>query len=300
MREFPFPLCPKETPQFYFSGFAGEAGNGIEDQIQAIKVLGFKAIDLRLVDGEFIHDLPLEICQKIANRLSQEGIRVSSFGSAIGAGKSEISDDPSIAIEQAQRCAERAPIFDFPYIRVMSWIPPRNPLPRYVDEPTAEERFRQLRKIVSILRDGGLEPLHENCNNYGGQSYAHTLRLLEEVPGLSLAFDTANPIGTPDWSFPDPRPMQSTWQFWVAVRNHVKQIHIKDGCYHYDLKKRHLCLPGRGEGDVAAVLVDAVRRGFDGPVSLEPHLGGETPEERLGNFIQAGDALISLSKMVLR
>ena len=64
--------------------------------------------------------------------------------------------------------------------------------------------------------------------NWGGFSAQHTLRLIEEVPGLKLVFDTGNPIFQIDRSQDQPGQWQDAFAFWQAVRDHVVHIHIKD------------------------------------------------------------------------
>ena len=46
------------------------------------------------------------------------------------------------------------------------------------------ERFRRMREVTKMFADVGLQAVHENCMNYGGLSWQHALRLLDNVPGL--------------------------------------------------------------------------------------------------------------------
>ena len=74
-----------------------------------------------------------------------------------------------------------------------------------MDDQMAEERFARLRTIVKMFADEGIQALHENCMNYGGQGWQYTLRMLDEVPGLKLVFDTGNPVNTEDRENPGHR-----------------------------------------------------------------------------------------------
>jgi len=112
--------------------------------------------------------------------------------------------------------------------------------------------------------------------NWGGFSAAHSLRLVEEVPGLKLVFDTGNPVFQRDRSKPRPDgsfPWQDPLEFWQAVRDHVVHIHVKDarnpdqdGC------EPEYTMPGEGHGRVREILADAVARHYDGWIAIEPHL----------------------------
>ena len=50
-------------------------------------------------------------------------------------------------------------------VRVMSFarLEDREP-----DDQMEEERFRRLRELTKMFLDQGMQPVHENCMNYGG------------------------------------------------------------------------------------------------------------------------------------
>lgn len=280
-----------------WSGFADEAATSLSDQLALLAELGWRHIDLRKVDGVPVHELPFDQCQRLAEQCQTAGVTVACIGSAIADGRSSISDDPAIALGQTARCIERARLFACRQVRVMSW-PPVKGADRSVDEPTAAERISRLREIVQRFADAGIRALHENCHNYGGQSLAHTQRLLAEIPGLGLIFDTANPIGTDDWAHPEPRPKQSPWALWCALREHVVQLHLKDGTFDPTTGTYRACLPGLGQGDIAAVLRDALARGFDGVISIEPHLKHLDPDLSRERWLAAGRQVMTLVEQI--
>ena len=123
-----------------------------------------------------------------------------------------------------------------------------------------------------MFLDEGLQPVHENCMNYGGMSWQHALELLDKCPGLKWVFDTANPILNPDRSKPKPWPRQDAWEFWEHLRDHVEHIHIKDATWNTDKKDADYNWPGEGQGRVHDILSDALKRGYDGGISIEPHM----------------------------
>ena len=99
-----------------------------------------------------------------------------------------------------------------------------------------------------MFLDAGLQPVHENCMNYGGMSWQHALELLDKCPGLKWVFDTANPIFNPDRSKPKPWPRQDPWEFWTHVRDHVAHIHIKDATWNPAKNDADYNWPGEGQG----------------------------------------------------
>jgi sugar phosphate isomerase/epimerase len=108
--------------------------------------------------------------------------------------------------------------------------------------------------------------------NHGGMSWRHALELLEHCPGLKWLFDTGNPVFNPDRSRPKPWPRQDAWEFWEHVRDHVAHFHVKDATF---VPARNGCdytYPGQGQGRVRDILRDAFARGYDGGISIEPHV----------------------------
>ncbi len=103
-------------------------------------------------------------------------------------------------------------------------------------------------------------------------SWRHTLKLLENVPGMKLVFDTGNPVLSDDYSQPPPRPKQSAWMFYSQVRERVAHVHVKDGMWDKEAGRMVYTYAGEGQGDVRRILGDLLDRGYDGGVCIEPHL----------------------------
>jgi sugar phosphate isomerase/epimerase len=132
--------------------------------------------------------------------------------------------------------------------------------------------------------------------NYGGMSWKHTLRLIENVPALKLVFDTGNPIFTDDRAKPKPYPKQSAWEFYTNIKEHVAYVHIKDGVWDPETGKTTYTFPGEGDGDVRQIVKDLLASGYEGGFSIEPHLSVvqhdrsvvSLEEQRYGNYVEYG------------
>jgi len=257
----------------YLTGFADEASADIDVQIRATKELGWSHIEARnvSVDGsppQNLHDVPDEVFDKICARLDQAGVRVNCFGSTIANWGKSILDPFDITLAEVGRAIPRMQRLGTKLIRIMSYAVLKDRGPEDQEE---QERFRRLRDIVKRFHDAGLTPVHENCMNYGGMGWKYTLRLLENVPGLKLVFDTGNPVFSKDYSYSPPLPHQSSWEFYQQVRDHVVYVHIKDGIIDQNGKMQYT-FPGEGAGDVRRIVADLLHRGYDGGISIEPHL----------------------------
>lgn len=254
----------------YFTGFADEACPNLDGQIAVTKELGWSAIESRNIDGVNLHNLSDEAFETAYAKLQEAGIRINCFGSEIANWGKRIDSEEDFRkdLEQTERAIVRMKRLGTKLVRIMSYavLPDREP-----EDQMREERFRRLNEIVPRFLDAGLQPVHENCMNYGGMGWSYTLDVLDNVPGLKLVFDTGNPVFTDDRTQKKPYPKQSPWEFWRAVRDHVVYIHIKDG--RMDGDKMVYTYPDEGSGDVPRIMDDAFARGYDGGISLEPHLG---------------------------
>jgi len=252
--------------EIYLTGFADEAAPGIDDQIRITKKLGWSNIEARNIDGVNIHDLPEEKFDEVAGKLEDAGVQVNCFGSGIANWGTKLDDPFEDTLEKVNRAIPRMRRLGSKLIRIMSFA-----FPGEGEDLREEERFARLREITDMFSDAGIVPVHENCMNYGGLSYEHTLNMIENVPGLKLVFDTGNPVFNKDFSKPKPRPYQSSWEFYSHVKEHVAYIHIKDARMGDDGKEIYTW-PGEGDGDVIPILKDLIGGGYQGGISIEPHL----------------------------
>ena len=253
------------------TGFADEASRDLDKQIAATKDLGWTAISARMMGGQNIHELPEDEFSRVADQLDAANIVIPEFGSLIGNWGKKINSDFDITLAEVERAIPRMKRLNTSMIRIMS----------YAQEPWGsdqqeQERFRRLREIVKRFDEAGVTAVHENCMNWGGFSADHTLKLLEEVPGLKLVFDTGNPVFQKDRSKPNldgTFPWQDAFEFWQKIRDHVVHIHIKD-CINpvsEDVEPVYT-MPGEGQAKVRAILTDAKSRGYDGWIAIEPHV----------------------------
>ena len=128
--------------------------------------------------------------------------------------------------------------------------------------------------------------------------------MLEAVPGLKLVFDTGNPTREADWSKPldetGARPRQSSWDFYSQVKAHIAYVHIKDGIYDETTKAHRWFMAGDGQGDVRRILADLLANGYDGGLSIEPHLpverlpALEPSDARIQNYLDFGRRAMQL------
>jgi sugar phosphate isomerase/epimerase len=293
----------------YITGFADEAGKDIDAQIRATRALGWTRIESRNVDGVNLTDVTDAQFDAIAEKLQRAGIAVNCFGSAVANwGKDPLVEaDFQRSREELARAFPRMKRLGTRMIRCMSFKMAKDLPP---DSLQIEENvFRKVAVLARMCEEAGVLFLHENCMNYGGQSWEHTLRLLDRVksPALRLVFDTGNPVFSQDRRGKEPYALQSAWEFYRNVRPFIEYVHIKDGRYVGEsgglFPKADYCWPGDGDGDVRRIVTDLARTGYDGGFSMEPHMtavlhapGAQTPEESMSaNYVEYGRRFMKLA-----
>lgn len=281
------------------TGIADEAGDLLQTQIEATRTLGWEHIEARNVQIEGfekanLHDIPEEAFEKAVSLLDESGVKIYAFGSAI-ANWGKTIDDP-FDVSEVERAIPRMKRLGTKYVRIMSYAI------REGGDQKVEERIRRVGEITRMFLDEGLQPVHENCMNYGGMSFNQTLELIDRVPGLKLVFDTANPVFNPDYSKPDPRPRQCPWEFWEKVRDHVVHIHVKDCIWNHDTNDATYTFPGEGDAKVREILKDALDCGYDAGISIEPHMAvvfhdasvKADPKAQFDNYVEYGRKMMAL------
>jgi sugar phosphate isomerase/epimerase len=280
-------------------GIGDEGSNSIDGQIQATRELGWEFIEARAVEvpgfpkGNF-HEIPEAAFDVAARNLETAGIQAYCFSSAVMNWAKKVGDPFEITLAEVKRAIPRMRRLGTKNVRIMSFKPEDDAY------KTPTEVFRRVRDVTKMFLDAGIQPLHENCMNHGGMSWQHALELLDQCPGLKWLFDTANPVFNPDRSKSKPWPRQDPWEFWTQIRDHVAHIHIKDATWNPAKNGADYHWPGEGQGRVRDILKDAIARGYDAGISIEPHmvavfhdakLQSTDDSARQKNFIEYGRRL---------
>lgn len=278
------------------SGFADEAADGLEGQIAVTRELGWSLIELRGIGGINVVDLDEEAFSGLRDRLGEAGIGVNCLGSTIANWGKRFDEDLAPVLAAAGRAGRRAHQLGAGFVRIMSWAILRDAQGRALPDQQERLRFARLREIVRIIMDNGATPVHENCFNYGGMSWEHSLRLLEEAKGLRLVYDTGNPGLTSDFRAPFPYPNQDSWECYRALRSHIVHVHVKDGTRDPATGEEEYFFPGEGGCEVERVLGDLLGSGYEGDFSIEPHMAvvfhdtsvRSSDEARRANYLEYG------------
>ena len=262
----------------YYTGFADEAGASIDVQIKATKELGWENIEFRNIDGTNITNISDEKFEEVFEKLRDGGIKINCFGSEVANWSKDPrkEEDFQKSIEDLKRGILRMHKLGTKMIRGMSFAIVKERVSYSAElEKTI---FKKVNYLVKMCEDAGILYLHENCMNYGGMSYEHTLKLIDNIksPNLKLVFDTGNPVFSDDRRGNPPYKKQDSFEFYSQVKEYIHYVHIKDGIYIGEtdgiFPKSNFTFPDEGNGQVKKIVKDLLFGGYDGGFSIEPHM----------------------------
>ena len=236
------------------TGFADEIADDAAAQVATLRKTGLSHLELRGVGGENVLDLSPAAVAAFKQQLDGAGIGVSAIGSPIG--KVQVRSDLEAHFDRFRTAVERAHQFGAGYVRIFSFY--------HEGEEAGQVRDRvlaQMHRMVAHAEAEGVVLLHENEKGIYGDVPERCVDLLQSVdnPHLRAAFDGANFLQ----SGVDPQR-----DAWPALKGYVDYFHIKDA----EADSGRVVPAGRGDAGLAAILEDALARGFRGFLSVEPHL----------------------------
>lgn len=236
------------------SGFADEIAEDLETQISVVKKLGISYIEMRGVNGKPLVEHSLEEVKEIKKQLDKHGLKLSSVGSPIG--KIQITEDFEEHFELYKKTVEIAKIMETPYIRMFSFFIPTGETP----EIYKEQVFERLQRMADYAEKQNVVLLHENEKEIYGDNALRCLEIMQQFYGehFKAVFDFANFV----------QCRQDTKEAYELLKPYIAYIHIKDA-----KADSGMVVPaGYGDGHVKEILKTLLGSGYEGFLSLEPHL----------------------------
>ncbi len=287
----------------YFTGFADEASKDFDLQLKATKELGWNNIETRALMGGNLASISDADFELVCEKLDANNVKFNCFGSGIANWSQNITESPEASYEELRNAIPRMAKLGTKMVRMMSFAVPEELRPQSMDY--FDEVVKRVQVLTKMAEDAGILLVHENCTNWGGLSYEHTLKLLDKVdsPNLKLVFDTGNPVLHKDYRGEAPYSYQNSWEFYSNVKEHIAYIHIKDGRVDENDTMIYL-FPGEGDGCVRQILTDAFKNGYDGGISIEPHMAvvfhdasqnkDQADELAYDNYVEYGQKMMAL------
>ena len=238
------------------SGFSDEITEITKEQFEALNKFGITYFEPRGIDGKNISTLTEEELYGLKALMDMYGIKASSIGSPVG--KIKVADEFEPHLEVLENVVKAAKILGTKYIRVFSFYHGTE------EEWTEEERaevFRRMSIMIEYAKEQNVVLLHENEKDIYGDTADRCLELMEHFAGphFKAIFDPANFV----------QAGENTERAYEMLKPYIEYMHIKDARRN----EGDVVPAGIGDGNVEYILRDLFSSGYDGFLSLEPHLG---------------------------
>lgn len=239
------------------SAFADEIAPDLDVQAAVLKRHGIGHVDLRGAGGRNVIELSDAEALALRDALRGHGLSVASIASPIG--KEPADADASGLRRRMTRAAAVARLLETGLVRVFGFHPPAD------GGDWRESSLRSLRVLASCARRAGVTLLLENEVGTRADTIEHAVDLLAALGDdhVRAAFDPANALRCGGTPYPDG---------YARLRPWLRQVHVKD----LD-EEGHVVPAGFGTADWPELLGALRDDGYDGIVSLEPHLARAGP-----------------------
>ena len=232
----------------YISGFSDEIDENIDIQFEVLNKLDIKYFEPRGIDGKNISLLTLDEAKKLKEKMDRAKIKASSIGSPIG----------MVDIKDAQRdfelfkhIVEISKILDCRFIRIFSFYNAYN---------SKDAVISALKRMADYAEKENIILLHENEQDIYGDTAEKCLEIFKAVnsDNLKAVFNPANFVLC----------SEDTIKSFNMIRKYIAYMRIKDS------RDDGTFVPaGAGSGNIKYILDELKKDGYDGFLSLEPHLG---------------------------
>ncbi len=266
-------------PRFTLSAFGDEIDDDLETQLQVLASEQIHHLEFRGAWGKPVLELTDDELRDARELLDRYAFNISAIGSPIG--KSTLDQSPDFEVARLERAIAIADALGTRLIRIFSFYTEEHATAR-------SEVLARLRLLTTRAGAVGMTLLHENEKAIYGDNATrcHDILTTIDSPTLRMAFDPANfvQVGV--------APMREAWPLLGDLTTHV---HIKDARF----ADGTVCPAGEGDGAVGELLAALASRGYQGYLTLEPHLhysgtsGGYSGEDGMRRAVAALRALLA-------
>ncbi|MCH4887016.1 sugar phosphate isomerase/epimerase [Acidaminobacter sp. JC074] len=238
---------------FVLSGFSDEISSDFTVQLSEMKKMNIAYIEVRGVNGKNISELTKSEVIKVKRQLKDFGIKVSAIGSPIG--KIKMTDDFEAHFEMFKHIVWIAETLETPFIRMFSFYMNQDETSKYRDQV-----IERLSSFKDYIKDKKIVLLHENEKEIYGDTPERCLDLYKTLGDdqFKLIFDPANFI----------QCGVNVKEAYDLLNKYVSYFHIKDAT-----KDGKEVPAGMGVGNLKYLIESLKEKGYDGFLSVEPHLG---------------------------
>jgi sugar phosphate isomerase/epimerase len=240
---------------FVLSGFADEISPDLREQLAVLAAESISHLELRSVWSTNVAELDATQVARVRCELDESGVRVSAIGSPIGKIGIDAPFEPEL--ERMRRVADVAGELGTTLVRVFSFFIPQDQDPQLYRTQVID----RMAALTALAAERGLVLAHENEKEIYGDRPERCADIIASVgsPALRATFDAANFVQC------GVRPHSDAYEL---LRPDLVYVQVKDA-----VSATGQVVPaGQGDGQVRETLAALRDSGFEGYLSLEPHL----------------------------
>jgi sugar phosphate isomerase/epimerase len=237
------------------SGFADEISDDPGEQLAVLAAESIAYLELRSAWSVNVADFTDRQVAEFRKTIGDAGVAVSAVGSPVG--KIDIGAPFAPELERMRRVADIAGEFGTAIVRVFSfYLPDGEPPERY-----RSEVIDRMGALAGVAEVHGLVLAHENEKMIYGDVPERCADIVTSVgsPALRATFDAGNFVQCGVRPFTDAYPL---------IRPHLVYAQVKDARF----ADGEVTAAGEGDGEMRPTLAALRDSGFEGFLSLEPHL----------------------------
>lgn len=240
------------------SAFADEIAADVEKQVEILLREDIHFVEFRSAWGVNVLDLTDRQVAEVRRIFGDQGVRIAVLGSPIG--KVAISEPFPETLQRFARALEVAHALDTSLIRMFSFYAPLGSAANLDPATWRDEVIVRVKELTRLARAEGVTLLHENERAIYGDTIARNVDLLQSVNDAHFrsVLDPANYLHCSQIAYPDA---------YEATRPWLDHVHVKDM-----RADGTLVVAGAGESRWPELLQRLRANGYDGFLTLEPHL----------------------------
>lgn len=250
--------------KFTLTAFADEVSPSLVDQVEALATHGVEGLDVRSLNSINVLDLALVDLESIRAACHASGLTISCVGSPVNKIPYDIMGQAR-ELDRLRKACYAAARLNTKKIRIFT---PEVPEDQHESMASTIIEWMSEQKRVAV--DNGCVLLHENDARYWGAFPENAKRLFGELgdENFRAAFDFSNSVLIGIKPF-------DNWFPWILP--YLDTLHMKDSIF-----SEHKVVPvGEGEGQILETLKFLIENGWNGPLTIEPHLAAAG---RFGGF----------------
>lgn len=240
--------------KFVLSAFADEIDSSFDIQLDSLKKLDIKMLELRIIDGRSFSELSDAEIKEVGKKLDDAGITLSALGTPIG--KIRVDGDFEAHKRLLARIMDIGDMLSCKRLRIFSFYPTDGM--SFAD--FRDKVFEMTGELLEMAEKRGFILCHENEKDIFGCDADRELILLSHFGGrLKAVLDPGN------FTFCGADASKG----YPLLKDYIEYMHIKDAD-----ESGAIVPPGKGAACLFDTLkmIDRDRKGETVILTMEPHL----------------------------